>query len=95
MAKKEQVNPTVNKQIYKHSSKECKFCKEDNYASLNVHRIVPGSEGGKYTKLNTVVICANCHAKVHAGLITIHGWQFSTAGLILHYEDEEGKEHFE
>lgn len=31
----------------------------------NRHRIVSGTEGGKYTKPNIVILCPNCHAAVH------------------------------
>lgn len=65
--------------------RKCQICDEDNYDLLDAHRITPGSEGGKYTKHNTVCLCSNCHRKVHAGLITIDGKFESTKGTVLHY----------
>src|SRR5687767_961409 len=60
------------KQITKLFDKQCFFCKEDNYALLDAHRIVPGSEGGKYVHENNVLtLCSNCHRRVHAGDIVI------------------------
>ncbi len=64
---------------------QCKFCGETDYAVLDVHRIVPGEEGGTYTEFNTVVACSNCHRKVHDGQIIIDRKYFSTGGWILHY----------
>ena len=83
------------KQIFKLSEKKCYFCGVENYEILDAHRIVPGCEGGKYDWFNTLVICSNCHRKVHAGQIRIFRKYFSTSGKwVLHYIDENGVEHF-
>lgn len=75
----------IDKQAKKRSVGQCKFCGETDYAVLDVHRIVPGEEGGTYTEFNTVVACSNCHRKVHDGQIIIDRKYFSTGGWILHY----------
>ena len=36
-----------------------------NKASCDLHRIIPGHEGGKYTKENISILCPNCHREVH------------------------------
>jgi len=84
----------VDKKIVKHAAFCCKLCGEPNYHLLDVHRIVPGEVGGKYSYHNVIVLCSNCHRKVHSGEIRILGWVDSTIGPMLHYFDEQGKEQF-
>jgi len=74
------------KQIKKLIDKKCYFCSEDNYNLLDVHRIIPGSEGGKYHEWNTVVTCCKCHRLIHQDkTIVIDRKYMSTKGIILHY----------
>lgn len=84
----------VSKKHRKTVEGKCKICGEDNYHALDVHRIKPGSEGGKYTVSNTTILCSVCHRKHHAGEINIVGWFESTAGRLLNWFDEDGNEHF-
>ena len=73
-------------------AKKCFFCEIDDYALLDVHRIIPGEDGGTYTEANTVVCCANCHRKIHNRQIVIDRKYSSTKGVVLHYwEGEEEK----
>jgi 5-methylcytosine-specific restriction endonuclease McrA len=85
----------IDKVIKKKIDKRCKFCGEEDYCLLDVHRIIPGSEGGKYTESNTVSSCSNCHRKIHDGKIKIDRKYPSTAGWVLHYFDEYGAEHWD
>jgi len=85
----------IDKTIKKKSEKRCKFCGGEDYCTLDVHRIVPGSKGGRYEELNTVVSCGNCHRKIHDGKIKIDRKYYSTMGWILHYYDEHGIEHWD
>jgi len=73
------------KQMEKRIAKKCLICEENDYNILDVHRIVPGSEGGKYKKWNMVCLCSNCHRRVHSGEIEIEGKHMSTSGPIVHY----------
>jgi hypothetical protein len=76
----------VNKIAKKRLDGKCHFCPVDDYACLNLHRIVPGEEDGIYTDFNTVTTCANCHAKIHSGQILIDRKYLSTsARWVLHY----------
>lgn len=84
----------INKVIKKQVDKKCHFCGLQEYCVLDVHRIIPGSEGGEYTDHNTVTCCSCCHRKIHEGLIKIDKKYYSTKGWILHYFDEKGTEHF-
>lgn len=85
----------INKAIKKKIDKKCKFCEEDDLCTLDVHRITPGSEGGKYTEHNTVTCCVKCHRKIHNQKIKIDRKYYSTKGWILHYFDEQGEEHWD
>lgn len=92
MGKKKKL---INKKIKKLIDKKCKFCEQNNYCTLNVHRIIPGAEGGVYSDINTVTSCSNCHNKIHSGKIKIDRKYYSTKGWILHYFDENGVEHWD
>lgn len=85
----------VNKQNRKRADKRCKFCGADDYCVLDVHRIVPGEEGGEYVDLNVVTCCSNCHRKVHEGAIRVDRMYYSTKGWLLHWWDEKGVEHWD
>jgi hypothetical protein len=75
----------MNKKIKKLSEKHCFFCKEDNPAVLDLHRICEGHKGGKYIEGNVVVVCSNCHRKIHhSNDIVIDKWVASTNGMVLH-----------
>ena len=83
----------TKKQIKKLVDKKCYFCGCDNYDLLDVHRLIPGEEGGKYTEWNMLTTCCMCHRKIHAGQIKIIGKHYSTTGrYILHYFNESGEE---
>ena len=84
----------IDKQATKHSAKKCTFCPESDYNVLDVHRIVEGKDGGKYTDQNTVVVCACCHRKIHAGEIEVLGKFYSTAGRYVVNYRHHGEEKF-
>jgi hypothetical protein len=76
----------ANKIILKKVAKKCYFCDVNDYALLDVHRIVPGENGGKYTEINSLVVCSNCHRRIHDGQIKIDRKYFTSSGnYILHY----------
>ena len=75
----------MNKKLKKLREKHCFFCEEDNPALLDVHRIHEGCKGGKYIEGNVVVVCSNCHRKIHfTNDIVIDKWMQSTGGMVLH-----------
>jgi cytochrome c553 len=63
----------------------CLFCEETDYALLDAHRIIPGAAGGKYLPTNIVIVCSNCHRKIHAGTLTIDRKYPSTDGWVVRY----------
>ena len=82
----------INKKVKKLTEGKCYFCDVDDYAQLNVHRIVYGEDGGEYTDHNSLVVCANCHARIHDEQIVIDRKYNSTSGkTVLHYW-ENGEE---
>ena len=86
--------PFVSKKIRKLAAGKCQICGEDDYSLLDVHRIVPGEDGGKYTYNNASVLCCRCHRLEQAGKIKVFGWVNSTAGRLLHIIDADGNEQF-
>lgn len=82
----------IDKVAKKKLEEKCYFCPVDDYACLNVHRIVPGEDDGTYTDFNTVVCCANCHARIHDGQILIdRKYLCSNGRWVLHFW-EHGEE---
>lgn len=80
------IKKLINKKAKKHIAGKCKFCPCDIYEFLDVHRIVEGENGGKYTDQNTVVCCRKCHQDIHNGKIKIDRQYPSASGnLVLHY----------
>jgi len=84
----------INKQIFKKAAGECRICGESVYAALDVHRIKPGSEGGKYFKQNSCVLCSSCHRKVHDGQIEIDRYFLCSDGTRKLRIIRNGKEDF-
>jgi predicted HNH restriction endonuclease len=84
----------MNKKIKKKTDKKCHFCEESDYNVLDVHRITPGAEGGKYSEFNTVCCCSNCHRKIHADEIKIVGKYYTTAGKYVINYIINGEEHW-
>ena len=82
----------TKKQEFKRTDRECYFCHETDYDLLDAHRIIPGNEGGKYTRYNTVICCSLCHRKIHAGRIKIIGKHFTTGGNFIFHYTEDGEE---
>jgi hypothetical protein len=86
-------NIVQDKKTFKKSAGKCRICDNDNYSTLSVHRIKPGCEGGKYTEMNVVVCCENCHRRIHNKEIEIDRYYDSTGGTLLRIV-EDGKEKF-
>jgi hypothetical protein len=92
MARKKQLVHKIGK---KKNIGKCKFCSCDQYEVLDIHRIIEGKDGGIYSDWNTVVCCASCHRKIHAGLIKIDRHYPTISGkMILHYW-LDGVEHWD
>jgi 5-methylcytosine-specific restriction endonuclease McrA len=80
-----------NKKEWKDAHPKCMICGNDERETLEVHRITPGKDGGKYNDWNCVSCCGNCHAKIHAHKIKLIGKFTSTSGVVL-IAEIDGKE---
>lgn len=69
-------------------------CGVDDYALLDAHRIFEGERGGTYAWDNLLVLCANCHRAVTAGILRVLRRYQSTGGPFIHWIDEAGREHY-
>jgi len=83
----------IDKKSKKRVQGSCHFCGVDDYTVLDCHRIVPGEDDGKYTEANVVVVCANCHRRIHGGQIVLDRKYFTTGGfyVLRYWEDGEEK----
>lgn len=82
----------INKVAKKKSIGHCYFCKNNDYVQLQVHRINFEAAINEYTDFNTIVVCANCHCRIHDGQIKIDRKYYSTSGkYVLHYWINEGE----
>lgn len=82
-------------EVRKRHDAKCFFCSENLYVVLDAHRIFEGRWGGTYAWLNVLTVCANCHRKITAGVLTVHARrQGSLGNYYIHYTDEYGVEHF-
>lgn len=69
----------------------CAICGHDGE---EIHHIVPKSEGGNDTEHNLVLLCHDCHEKIHNRQpIWIHGVPFSEAAIRTYLKEYiEGEE---
>ena len=77
----------IIKKATKMLSGGCFFCGMNDYACLHCHRIIAGESNGIYSDFNTLVVCSNCHNKIHDHQIIIDRKYMSTnrRGWILHF----------
>lgn len=52
-----------------HFKHKCSICGYDKI--VEAHHIIPISEGGLTTLKNGILLCPNCHAEIHAGLLNL------------------------
>lgn len=60
----------TEKLIYQQANSRCPFCECDEISLLDIHHIVPRSEGGSNEPSNLILSCKNCHARIHSGSIS-------------------------
>lgn len=73
----------IHKKIFKLAEGQCRICGLQDYATLDVHRIIEGKNGGKYSEDNSVCVCAVCHRKIHAGTIVVDRYYLGSDGRKL------------
>lgn len=63
--KKDRGNPQKARQeVIEFDGELCRLCNKMH--NLQLHRIIYGSQGGKYESSNTVLLCIKCHEMVHS-----------------------------
>lgn len=77
----------VREKVLERDGHECRFCgmsddkhTEENGASLDVHHIIPRSDGGEDTMGNLAALCRSCHRTMES----LHG---QAMGEIVHEKD--------
>lgn len=67
-------DPNVRAYVIKRANYHCELCgtdktflTENNRKYFEVHHLIPLSQGGADTIMNTVCLCANCHREIHYG----------------------------
>lgn len=83
------LNRNINKKSFKQFMSKCSICDENHPSLLDVHRIIPGKDNGKYTEYNSVCLCCKCHRLCHNGDIEITGIFDSTSGKVLIYKQNQ------
>ena len=81
---------TKTRKIKNRSGKfPCDICTNPEF--LETHHIEGRNIPNSDHQSNLADICANCHTKVHRGLIVIEKWTYTTNGveLLWHNSDEE------
>jgi hypothetical protein len=78
---------------------KCYFCgltkdpsKKSCRSLVEVHHIVERQDGGSNEEGNKVPCCSTHHSAIHLEMIRLDRWYMSTAGFVLHWWDEKGKE---
>lgn len=59
----------ARQEVYKYTKRPCNRCGWGE-SFCDLHRIIPGKDGGKYVKDNVEVLCPNCHRIEHRGSFT-------------------------
>ncbi len=67
---KKRISKKLEKIIYQEANSKCSFCPESEIASLDIHHIISREEGGSNEVDNLILVCKNCHSKIHDGIIS-------------------------
>ena len=69
MANRIPIPKPTEKLIWQLANSRCSFCFFDEIEALDVHHIVPRSEDGPNEPGNLILVCRNCHARIHSKAI--------------------------
>ena len=71
-SRKVNLKTTLLLELRRRSGSKCCMVKGCSYnRTLDLHRLVPGKEGGLYEVGNAFSLCPNHHAEFHRGLISL------------------------
>lgn len=68
-SKRSSIPKPVEKLVYQQAGSRCSLCDLDDVAALDLHHIIYRSEGGTDDSGNLLLVCKNCHARIHSGEI--------------------------
>jgi uncharacterized protein YlaI len=79
------VNRRIQRKINKTGQHKCEVCNEPMF--LEQHHIRGRKISNPHIHSNLANICANCHTKIHYGIIVVEGRYLTSDGykLIWHY----------
>ncbi len=66
------LSNAVRKMVYRRDGWACVLCDSRSY--LQIHHVVPRSEGGANQPPNLVTLCSRCHAQIHGDLPPAADW---------------------
>jgi len=67
------VPPSVRAQVEHRDRRMCRVPKCRHSLHLDLHHIVPSSQGGAHAKSNLVLLCSRHHRQVHEGRLAVTG----------------------
>jgi hypothetical protein len=70
---RQDIPPAVRRGVLRRDSKRCRVPSCRNVAFLDLHHIVPRSEGGSHHAANLLTVCGAHHRALHRGEIAIEG----------------------
>ena len=65
------ISKEVRKEVYKRDGYLCALCGSGQY--LQIHHVVPRSQGGSDFPENLITLCSKCHGQAH-GIDCIPGY---------------------
>ena len=67
---RKKIPERIKKKLRQQADNQCPICGENNEFTFEYHHIKPHSKGGEPEEENLILLCSNCHAKVHHGEIS-------------------------
>jgi hypothetical protein len=67
------ISPRVRRQVWRRDGGTCTLPSCRAAANLELHHIIPRSDGGSHTARNVLILCDAHHSAAHRGVITISG----------------------
>lgn len=71
MQRRTPIPKKIEKTVFQRFSSRCPFCDENDIATLQIHHIEPYSEVKKHDLENLILVCSNCHNRIHSGDIPL------------------------
>ena len=57
------IDNRTRKAVYARDGYRCALCDSTQY--IQVHHVIPRSEGGTNSVMNLITLCGNCHSQAH------------------------------